>query len=164
MVNRRNNKITTSVKRRNRTETSAAVALRTVTAAKVVELAASGVPLAKVAEALDITRDMASRLYHAELTAIMAENNANRELLLGQELETLRLLKRAWMPKALAGDAVAARIVLGVVDRTSSLLGLDAAIKIEISNKRIDTTINEVLELLENSSDMPIVLDAEETG
>jgi hypothetical protein len=148
-------------KREYATETSKVVALRAVQGARVVELCASGLTIAQAGQAMGITSKVAEGLFTNECSAIMAENHDQRELLLARELETLRLLKKAWMAKALQGDAVAARIILQISDRTAGLLGLNAAIKVEVSNKRIDTTVAEVLELLENGSDLPMILDAE---
>jgi hypothetical protein len=140
------------------------VALDATMGAKLVELCASGLTITKAAETLKISRKHASELFNRELAEILQETNEQRQLLLARELETLRLLKRAWMGKALSGNYAAARIVLQVGDRVADLLGLNAAIQVEISNKRIDETVTGVLELLDSAADRPMILDAEDTG
>jgi hypothetical protein len=146
------------------TTSATVVALDVTLGAKVVELVASGLTVTKAAETLKITRKHASDLFNRELADILAETNEQRQLLLARELETLRLLKRAWMGKALSGDYQAARIILQVGDRVHSLLGLNAAIQVEISNKRIDETVAGVLALLDSTNDVPMILNSEDVG
>jgi hypothetical protein len=140
------------------------VALDATLGAKIVEMVASGVTVTKAAETLKISRKHASELFNRELADILAETNEQRQLLLARELETLRLLKRAWMAKALRGDYQAARVILQVGDRVANLLDLNAAIHVEISNKRIDETVASVLELLDSAGDIPMILDSEDVG
>lgn len=153
----------------HKNETAQVTALRSIHAAKVVELVSSGMTITKVAETLDITRNMASKLLHDTLTETLAERSADRQQLLAQQLETYRLLKRAWMSTALSPreeKAVqAARIILEVLDKENALMGLNAAIKLEISNARINETLADVVQLMESSDeDLPMILDAEDIG
>ncbi len=155
------------LKKEHTNETAQVTALRSIHAAQVVELVASGMTITKAAETLKITRNMASKLLHDTLAETLAERQADREQLLAQQLETYRLLKRAWMPAALSPrneKAVqAARIVLDVLDKENALLGLNAAIKLEISNARINETLADVVELMETSDDdVPMILQAED--
>jgi predicted transcriptional regulator len=150
-------------------ESAQVTALHAVNAAKVVELVSSGMTITKTAETLNITRNMASKLLHDTLAETLAERSADRQQLLAQQLETYRLLKRAWMPSALSpknDKAVqAARIVLEVLDKENELLGLNAAIRLEISNARINETLADVVQLMESSDDdVPLILDAEDIG
>ena len=142
---------------------STVTTLETVNGAKLLERVASGMTVTEAAESLGLTRQTGSRVYNAELRRVMDTNNELRSQLIAQDLETLRLLARAHMPRALRGDTGSAKIVLGVLDRRAKLLGLDAAIKVEISNDRVNEAVDEIVALLDaaNSDELPTILEAE---
>jgi hypothetical protein len=152
--------------KKHKGEAATVTALRVVNGAEVVKLVASGMTIDATAKALEINRNQASKLLHDTLVETMAERQADREQLLGQQLETYRMLKRAWMPIALqpTNDKAyqAARIVLEVLDKENALLGLSAAIKLEISNARINDTLAQVVELIEDQDEVPMILQAED--
>lgn len=129
----------------------ATVADTAVKAQKLVQLVASGMTVVAAGAELKMQRAQASKLYNAELQRMIKENDELRTSLVVQELETLRLLKQRFMVDALRGDPKAARVVLGVVDRNMDLLGLKAAIQVQVSNARIDTTITDIVGLLDAS-------------
>jgi hypothetical protein len=148
-------------------EPATVTALRVINGARVVELVASGLTIDAAAKLLKINRNQASKLLHDTLADTLAERQADREAVLAQQLEGYRLLKRAWMPVALnpAHEKAyqGARIILDAMDKENLLLGLNAAMKIEISNKRVAETVADVVELLEDTSaDMPMILEAEQ--
>lgn len=158
---------TSSRTARNGVSPSTVTALETTNGAKILERVASGMTVTEAAESLSLNRQTGSRLYHAELRRVMDANNELRGQLIAQDLETLRLLVRAHMARALRGDAASAKIVIAALDRRSKLLGLDAAIKIEISNERVNEAVEEIVALLDavHGDDLPMVLEAEtETG
>jgi hypothetical protein len=157
---RRKTKATTG---RNGVSPSTVTALETVNGAKMLERVASGMTVTEAAESLKLTRATGSRIYNNELRRVMDSNNELRGQLIAQDLETLRLLARAHMAQALRGDTSSAKIVLGVLDRRAKLLGLDAAIKVEISNDRVNEAVEQIIELLEQGSggDLPDILEAE---
>jgi hypothetical protein len=133
-----------------------------VKAQKMVQLVASGMTVAAAGAELKMQRAQASKLYNAELQRMIKENDELRTSLVVQELETLRLLKLRFMRDALGGDEKAARIVLGVVDRNMDLLGLKAAIQVQVSNARIDTTITDIVGLLDASeASLPKLLETD---
>lgn len=155
------------LKKEHPSESSKVTVLRATNAAKVVELAASGMSLTKISASLGITRATATKLLNDTLSEQLAERGADRQMLLAQQLETYRLLKRAWMSTALSPrdekSVQAARIILEVLDKENALLGLNAAIKLEISNARINDTLADVVQLMESSGDdLPMILDAED--
>jgi hypothetical protein len=154
---------TRSTTARNGVASSTVTALETVNGAKMLERVASGMTVTEAAESLQLSRQQGSKIYNAELRRVMDSNNELRAHLIAQDLETLRLLVRAHMARALRGDTGSAKIVLGVLDRRAKLLGLDAAIKVEISNDRVNEAVEEIVRLLDgsNSDDLPTILEAE---
>jgi hypothetical protein len=129
---------------------------------QLVELIASGLTEREAADRLKMVPSRASKLLNDQLAAHLAQNNERRELLVTQDLETVRLLMKAHMPMALRGDEKSARIVLGCLDKRGKLLGLDAEIKIQISNQRIDETVSEVVKMLEaGPDDLPRLLETD---
>jgi hypothetical protein len=147
----------------NGVSSSTVSALATVNGAKMLERVASGMTIVEAAESLSLTRQTGSRIYRAELRRVMDANSGLRQEVLAQELETCRLLIRAHMGRALRGDYQSSRIVLGALDRRAKYLGLDAAIKVEISNERVTSAVDEIVQLLEatNGDDLPTILEAE---
>jgi hypothetical protein len=134
-----------------------------ILANKMLSLVASGCTIAEAATELGITRPQASKLYADEMARSIEENTAVRDTLVMSTLETLRLLKKAHMDAAVRlGDEKSARIVLGVVDREMDLLGLKAAIQVQISNQKIDTTVGDVVKLIENTdANLPKLLESD---
>lgn len=127
-----------------------------------VQLVASGFTVTEAGEKLNLDQPAAAKLHLAELQRMIADNTELRETLVTQELETMRLLKKTFMRIALTGDDQAAKVVIAVSDRVAKLLGLDAELKIQISNQRIDETITDIVTLLERSeSDLPKLLESD---
>jgi hypothetical protein len=130
----------------------------------VLELVAQGRTIRAAADELGIAKSVAHRRYQAELQAAVEDNRELAGALVHRELETLRQLREVWMPRALQSDfgdedednpkgwgkdqEGAAKIVLAVVDKTSKLLGLDAAIKHEVSVDRINDAVDRVASIL----------------
>jgi hypothetical protein len=131
--------------------------------ARMLERVASGMSVTEAAQTLKISKKHGGELYRRELARAMAENSELRQELLAQDLETLRLLIRSFMPGALRGLAEDARIVLQALDRRARLLGLDAAVKVEISQARVNDTVDEIVTLLDDAtdSDLADVLEIE---
>jgi hypothetical protein len=154
---------TRSTTARNGVPNSTVTALETVNGAKMLERVASGMTVTEAAESLGLSRQQGSKIWIAELQRVTEANNGLRQELLSQELETCRLLLRAHMGRALRGDTGSAKIVLGVLDRRSKYMGFDAAIKVEISNERVNEAVEEIVALLDSASsdDLPSILEAE---
>ena len=118
--------------------------------ARVLELMASGYTLRQAADQIGLSKSQTHRIFQKELALASAQHQELRETVLHQELETLRLLLKTWMPIALEGeDAEAAGIVLRLSKQRADLLGLQAAVKLEVSNSRVDASTERILELLE---------------
>lgn len=130
-------------------------------AALLVTYVASGDTITEAAAKLKMQRTAANELYNLELARMIDESGA-RESLLTTTLETLRLLKQAHMPLAIKGDEKSSRIILGIVSQEADLLGLKAAIQVQVSNQRIDSTVKDVVGLIESSeANLPKLLEAD---
>lgn len=134
-------------------------ASRAMKAADLLERVASGSTIVDAARAIGVSRKTGQELYHEALAETTRANTALRQHLIARDLETLRLLLEAHMPIARHGDAASAKIVLGVLDRHAKLLGLDAAIKVEVSNARVDDVVGQIVEMLEDSAEEPPLLE-----
>lgn len=153
-----------------------------VKGAQILELVASGLTVTRAAGVVGISPHYASKLYQRELQAAMERNTDLRQGLLAQDLETLRLLIQAHMPaavgKMIAIDAdgyevdddgeghvdlreimvappshQSAKIVISALDRRSRLLGLDAAIKVQVSSSRVNEAIDEIETMIDDAED-----------
>ena len=138
----------------------------------VLELVAQGKTIRAAADELGISKSVAHRRYMSELQAAVSDNRELAGMLVHQELETLRQLQEVWMPRATEtsyGDEDepnpngwgkeqegAAKIILAVVDKRSKLLGLDAAIKHEVSVDRINDAVDKVAALLAAETATPL--------
>lgn len=139
----------------------ATIAETRVKATQLFRMVARGYTVTDAGKELGMTEPQASKLYNEELSRTMEGDLALRQNQLANELETLRQLKLVFMEKALDGNEKAARVILGVVDRIANLCGLNAELKIQISNQRIDETVSQVLSLIEDrSSQVPALLEA----
>jgi hypothetical protein len=146
----------------------------------VLELVAKGMTIRAAAEELGLAKSVAHRRYQAELQAAVEDNRELAGSMVHVELETLRQLREVWMPRALQSDfgdedeenpkgwgkdqEGAAKIVLAVVDKTSKLLGLDAAIKHEVSVDRINDAVDKVTALLASENTPPLTRFTEVPG
>jgi predicted DNA-binding protein (UPF0251 family) len=97
--------------------------------AKALRLRAEGATYDEIGRQLGVSRPMAARVVHRALDRVVREP-ANH--LIALECTRLDLLTKAHMPKALAGSARAAEIVLRVMERRARLLGLDAPVRSEV--------------------------------
>jgi chemotaxis regulatin CheY-phosphate phosphatase CheZ len=128
---------------------ASAKATRALKTDRMLELVASGHTVTEAAKELKISRKTGSQYYQDALAAAAERNQELRQHMLAQDLETLRQLLKRMMHLAISGDTAAARVVLGILDRRAKLLGLDAALKIEISNQRIDSVVRDIVDMVE---------------
>lgn len=138
--------------------------------ARILTMVAKGRTIVAASRELGISEKHARDLYHRELSSVMETNNGLRQQLVSQDLETLRLLIEAHMEPALGAwveepsargrrvysappDPQAAKIILQALDRRSKLLGLDSAIKVEVSNARVSDVVDGVVQLMDSGWD-----------
>jgi hypothetical protein len=138
----------------------------------VLELVAQGKTIRAAADELGVSKSVAHRWYQRELQAAVEDNRELAGSLVHQELETLRQLQEVWMPRATKAsydtdeeadakgwgkdEEGAAKIILAVVDKRSKLLGLDAAIKHEVSVDKINDAVDKVASLLASDTAAPL--------
>jgi hypothetical protein len=148
-----------------------------------------GCSVTEASRQVGVSRKHGSELYLRELQSVSDSMNETRPLMLAQDLETLRLIAQAHMGPAtgtavvldedqiirdrsgeerydalifrVAPSPASAKIVIAALDRRAKLLGLDAAVKVEISQARINDTVDEIVGLLDDASDTELaeVLD-----
>jgi hypothetical protein len=145
--------------------------------AQILQHVAAGHTVAEAARLVKVSAKHASDLYRGELRSVMESNNGLRQDLIARDLETLRQLLRAHMGPAIgqvvvldedqiiqtpdgeeqvtdliyrvAPDPASAKIVLAVLDRHAKLMGLDAAVKVEISQARINDTVDTIVSMMD---------------
>jgi hypothetical protein len=152
-----------AVNPKQRTAPRATIAQTIAKGDQIFQLVASGLTITEAGQQMQprMSQPQASKLW-AEACARAAEQNSGlRQQMLERELETLRLLKRAFMPLALRGQVDAARVVLQVVDKVSDIAGLNTALKVQISNQRVDETVSKLTAMLEDNADqIPQLIDS----
>lgn len=151
--------------------------------AQILELVASGRTVREAAQSVGVTPHWGGQLYQRELTAASERNGSLRREMLAQDLETLRLLIKAHMPAAIGEmavmapdgeivedpkgrhradlreillrppDASSAKVVLSALDRRAKLLGLDAAIQVEISNANVGAAVDDISGMIDEAED-----------
>lgn len=130
---------------------------------RIFQLVASGLTVTEAGRQMDppMSEPQASKLWNDALERQARGNFSLRQAMLERELETLRLLKRAFMPRALNGDVQSGRLVLGVVDKIADIAGLNAELKVRISNQRVDDTVSELVKMIDNQDDqIPQLLES----
>ena len=99
---------------------------------------ATGVPIATI-----------HKIIHSAGSAYVQDRYGDRTVVLGRELSILDAITRANLRAALSGDEKAARIVLEARRSARRLLGLDAAIRAEVTVKTAqDIEIERLVALL----------------
>jgi len=153
---------------------ASSVARSAVKGQQMLEAVASGMTVTAAAKHVGVSRKHGSELYHRELQVAMEANAELRQHLLAQDLETLRLLILAHMGPATGSEFIvvedevqgegqtvlarcvpnpsSAKIVLSALDRRAKLLGLDAAVRIEISQSRIQEVVDAIVALTDGAT------------
>jgi hypothetical protein len=116
---------------------------------KIMELVASGQTIGAAARALDIPEYTAKRLFGKEMARVLDDHADIREAVFAEELENLRMLRRAIMPRALKGEPRAVEVALAVGRDFRSVLGMDQALKVDVTVKRVDEAVDEVLKVVD---------------
>lgn len=107
-----------------------------ITAAKfnasdAVELRRTGMSYRAIAKALDVDPKTAWRYVQNALAERTRETAADRDALIGEQITVLETILEGLLPKAAAGDARAAEVVIRAMDRHARLWGLDAPVRIK---------------------------------
>jgi hypothetical protein len=151
--------------------------------AQILTIVASGRTIREAADIVGCSAHWAGQLYQRELQRVTQQHGDLRRLMLAQDLETLRQIIAAHMPLAVGetlvidedGEVVedpkgrqlidqrhvtllppsyqSAKVVLSALDRRAKLLGLDAAIQVEISNTKVSEAVDDISRLISEASD-----------
>jgi hypothetical protein len=129
---------------------------------ELLRMIASGMSVTEAATALGVTPKRALELYREATRRLATENEELCDTAFILSLETYRLIKRAFMPGVLRGEYPAAKIVLACEDAFRDMLGLNAEIKVQVSNQVVDQTVNSIVSLLEQRDDeLPQLLESD---
>lgn len=153
---------------------------------EILQRVAAGETVTAASRAVGVSQHHGSQLYtRAMQSALESQNDLRREML-AQDLETLRQLLAAHMPLAVGKTATiaddgeviedprgrrrvdlrdvvvtppsyqSAKIVISVLDRRAKLLGMDAAIRVEISNANVSAAVEEVEGMISDADDSAV--------
>ncbi|MFF9643671.1 hypothetical protein [Kitasatospora aureofaciens] len=108
-------------------------------ASDAVEMRRRGMTYQAIGDALGVNRKTAWTYVQTALAERARETAPDRDALLGEQIVVIETVLDGLLPKAAAGDARAAEIVLRAMDRHARLFGLDAPVRIkaELTDERI---------------------------
>jgi hypothetical protein len=166
--------------------------------AEIVRMVAAGSTVTAASRAVGVSQHHGSQLYLRELQRVTEANADVRRFMLAQDLETLRQLIAAHMGPALGEavfladdgeiitdpkgrqrldlrevrtappDHQSAKIVLSALDRRAKLLGLDAAIRVEVSNAKVADAVEDIEAMIDDADDTELAevlpIDARRLG
>jgi hypothetical protein len=151
--------------------------------AEIVRRVAAGETVTAASRAVGVSQHHGSQLYLRELQRVTDDNADVRRFMLAQDLETLRQLIAAHMGPAVgqalfvtdSGEVIedpkgrqrldlrevmtqppsyqSAKIVLSALDRRAKLLGLDAAIRVEVSNAKVANAVEDIEHMIDEADD-----------
>lgn len=133
-------------------ESAAARAKNEILASKIMEMAASGHTLPKIAVALKMAPSVVKKLYAREMRRVIDSNADIREAVFAQELENTRLLRAAIMPSALKGIPRAVEVALMVGKEYRSQLGMTEVMKVEVSAAKVEETMDRLIDLVDGAN------------
>lgn len=126
------------------------------------ELVGQGYTVTAAGKRLGLTEPQASKLWVEACARQLEDKDGMRQALVERELETLRQVKLKMM-KVMDQDRdpAAARAVIAAVKEIAAIAGLNAELKIRISNQRVDDTVSELVDLIDdNDSQIPQLLES----
>jgi hypothetical protein len=117
---------------------------------KAVQLRLAGVDYERIAQQLEYkSRQQAREDVHRAYVQATAEVRESVEELRNQDLERLARLQAAFWGAALQGDPKAGEMILKILARRAKLMGMDSALKVEITTiDQIDAEIQQLREKL----------------
>jgi hypothetical protein len=122
--------------------------------AKLFALVAQGYTVTEAGAELGLTPSRASVLWTEACARQLEDKDGMRQALVERELDTLRQVKKKMM-KVMErdNDPAAARVVVAAVKEIAAIAGLNAELKVRISNQRVDDTVADLTALIENNED-----------
>lgn len=124
-------------------------------------LVAQGYTVTEAGKELKLTQPQASKLWTEACARQLEDKDGIRQALVERELDTLRQVKKKMMRvMERDNDPAAARAVIAAVKEIAAIAGLNAELKVRISNQRVDETVTELVDLIDdNESQIPRLLD-----
>lgn len=132
-------------------ESASITAANALLARQMMALVASGSTIIEACRQLKVTETRGKRLHAREMKRVIDDNADLREQVFAQELENLRLLRKAGMPRALRGEPRSIEVMLALSREFRKFLGLDAAMKVEVQASRVEDAITRIVELSEGA-------------
>jgi hypothetical protein len=120
-------------------------------ARKMMELVASGSTVPNAARSLNLSEKQARTLLGREMQRVIDDSADLREQVFAQELENMRLLRQAGMPRALRGEPRSIEVMIALGREYRKFLGLDAAMKIEVQASKVEDAITRIVELTDGA-------------
>lgn len=100
-------------------------------ASDAVEMRRRGMTYQQIGDALGVNRKTAWTYVQTALRERARETAPDRDALIGEQITVLETILEGLLPKAAAGDARAAEVVIRAMDRHARLWGLDAPVRIK---------------------------------
>lgn len=136
---------------------------------RLLALAASGVPVERAADQLGLSPMSARRYFKAAVQRTANLDAETKREWIAVHMETIRLVIAAHMPLALGRAATdqrpavkasqgSAQVVLAALKQRAELIGIDAAIQVDISNQAVEDAVADIMEIVDNLA--PIELPA----
>lgn len=122
-------------------------ALQALRGHDIVRAVSLGSTISQAAKAFNIKYSTAHELYRREL-ARMADEKTKQEVL-QQELETLRLMQRGIIEKAISGDNDSIKSMIQIMKMRSGYLGLSEGIKVQIEVSAINEAIQGIVGVID---------------
>lgn len=122
--------------------------------ARLFALVAQGYTVTEAGAELGLSQSRASTLWTEACARQLEDKDGMRQALVERELDTLRQVKKKMMAvMERDNDPAAARAVVAAVKEIAAIAGLNAELKVRISNQRVDDTVSELTDLINNNED-----------
>lgn len=130
--------------------------------AEIFRLVAQGYTVTEAGAEMGLSQPRASTLWTEACARQLEDKDGMRQALVERELDTLRQVKKKMMAvMERDNDPAAARAVIAAVKEIAAIAGLNAELKVRISNQRVDDTVGELLGLIDNNeSQIPQLLES----
>lgn len=122
--------------------------------AKLFALVAQGYTVTEAGAEMGLSQSRASTLWTEACARQLEDKDGMRQALVERELDTLRQVKKKMMAvMERDNDPAAARAVIAAVKEIAAIAGLNAELKVRISNQRVDDTVSALTELIDKHED-----------
>lgn len=133
-------------------QTASQIARSTRLGADLLKLVASGRTITESAKVLNVTRRVAQNALAKEHAYLLQSNEDLRVAVFAQELENLRLLRAAIMPRALAGEPRAVEVALQVGRDYRDMIGMTEAVKVDITVRKVDDAVEQIMGIVDRET------------